>query len=165
MIRFGAMSMMMTSIGFDSPHYWSAVKLRDEVLRKPLGLALDAADIAADAAAHHFCTLSSTQVVACASLFSLDKETVRLRQMAVTAGLQRQNVGSQLLIYVEGWAREHGIATIVLHARLPAVPFYERHGYASEGEVFEEVTIAHRLMRKRVGLHTVPFPTSGDRGV
>ena len=39
---------------------------------------------------------------------------------------------------------------MTLHAREAAVPFYERLGYLSEGEPFDEVGLPHRAMRKRL---------------
>ena len=39
---------------------------------------------------------------------------------------------------------------MTMHARETAVPFYERLGYATVGARFEEVTIPHFKMEKRL---------------
>jgi hypothetical protein len=39
---------------------------------------------------------------------------------------------------------------MILHARETAVPFYERLRYSPVGDVFQEVTLPHRLMEKRL---------------
>jgi predicted GNAT family N-acyltransferase len=56
--------------------------------------------------------------------------------------------------YCGGWlaaaARARGLAEVVLHAQLSAKGFYDRLGYAPEGEVFEEAGIPHLVMRKHL---------------
>jgi predicted GNAT family N-acyltransferase len=49
---------------------------------------------------------------------------------------------------LEAAARERGLAEVILHAQVPVIPFYERLGYAAEGEVFFEAEIPHRVMRR-----------------
>ncbi len=44
---------------------------------------------------------------------------------------------------------------IEMHARVCAITFYERCGYVCEGDVFEEITIPHIVMRKRL---SAPLP-------
>jgi predicted GNAT family N-acyltransferase len=39
---------------------------------------------------------------------------------------------------------------MVMHARKSALGFYEKLGYTPEGDEFEEVTIPHYLMRKKL---------------
>jgi predicted GNAT family N-acyltransferase len=38
----------------------------------------------------------------------------------------------------------------VLNAQLHAVPFYARHGFAAEGDPFDDAGIAHVTMRRRL---------------
>jgi predicted GNAT family N-acyltransferase len=49
-----------------------------------------------------------------------------------------------------------GYDTIALHARQPAVPFYEKGGYRIEGDVFTEVDIPQLFMYKH--LHEAALP-------
>jgi len=142
------MSVEITETKVGSKLYEAELALRDEVLRKPLGRALSATDSARDIEGHHFVALTGGEVVACIGLYPQGEGVGRLRQMAVAPNLQRQGIGSKLLDFVEVWARERGFAMLTLHARLSALEFYERHGYVAEGEVFEEITIPHRRMRK-----------------
>ena len=39
---------------------------------------------------------------------------------------------------------------IILNARIGAKEFYKRHGYAAEGEPFDENTITHIRMTRRI---------------
>lgn len=133
-----------------SPIYPSQQRLRDEVLRKPLGRQLSAADIDRDRAGAHFVAVREGEVVACVGLYPDGPDKVRLRQMAVSPALQGQGVGLRVLTFAEDWARRRGIAEIETHAGVSAQGFYERAGYVAEGEQFEEVTIPHIAMRKRL---------------
>lgn len=45
----------------------------------------------------------------------------------------RQGVGSALLAALEAAAGEQSLLRLTLKATMNAVPFYERHGYISEG--------------------------------
>ena len=71
--------------------------------------------------------------------------------MAVAQERQRRGIGRQLLWHAEGWARTSGFHLIVLNARLGAEGFYAAYGYLSEGAPFEENTLAHIRMTKRLG--------------
>ena len=48
----------------------------------------------------------------------------------------------------ETFARQNGAATITLHARDYAVPFYEKCGYHIAGAGFDEAGIPHFPMEK-----------------
>ena len=122
--------------------------LRDEVLRRPLGRALSATDIERDKEGVHFVAVLDGEVVGCAGLYSQGEGAMRLRQMAVSPRLQRQNIGARLLRFAEDWARENGVLRIETHARVVARGFYERCGYEAYGDVFEEISIPHIKMRK-----------------
>ncbi|MDW8479664.1 MAG: GNAT family N-acetyltransferase [Xanthomonadales bacterium] len=71
----------------------------------------------------------------------------KIGRMAVLAAWRGRGVGSQLLAMLVALARELGLRELWCHAQLGALPFYERHGFRAEGEVFVEAGIAHRRMR------------------
>lgn len=140
----------LMEIEIGSALHASQQRLRDEVLRKPLGRALSATDLARDRAGRHFAAVRGDEVVACVGLFPEADGVLRLRQMAVAPGLQGQGVGARLLAFAEEWARGAGAAEIDMHARVGAQGFYERSGYTREGAEFEEHGIPHVVMRKRL---------------
>jgi predicted GNAT family N-acyltransferase len=84
------------------------------------------------------------------SLKPLDSETLQLRQMAVAEDRRRERIGARLLARAEEWARGEGYRLIVLNARLGAEGFYARFGYLAQGEPFEENTVPHIRMTKRL---------------
>lgn len=130
-----------------SPLYEESIRLRDRVLRRPLGLSFTADDLAAESNDVH-CTASdrSGRLLGCLVLTPLEDGAIRMRQVAVDPSLQRSGIGTLLVAWSESLARAGGYRRIVLHARDTAVPFYLRLGYMIEGEEFTEVSIPHRIM-------------------
>lgn len=123
--------------------------LREEVLRRPLGLSLQDEDLSGEQEEATICaTGEAGNVVGCLMLRRQSDAVLKLRQMAVSPAYQGQGIGAMLLSHAEQFADRQGYSQIVLHARLHAQPFYEKAGYQAEGEVFTEVGIAHRTMRK-----------------
>lgn len=144
------MTIDLKEIEIGSALHASQQRLRDEVLRRPLGRALSATDLARDRSGRHFAAVANGEVIACVGLYPEADGLLRLRQMAVAPALQGQGLGARLFAFAENWAREAGAKEIDLHARVDALGFYERAGYAPEGEHFIEHGIPHVVMRKRL---------------
>lgn len=69
-------------------------------------------------------------------------------RMAVLQSWRRKGVGGALLCAMLSEARRRGLRVVHLHAQVHAVPFYERYGFAREGETFLEAGIPHvRMVR------------------
>ncbi len=128
--------------------YDAAVALRRAILRTPLGLDFTAEQLAAEAADTHFVAVDGGRLLGAVVMTPYTAATVKLRQMAVSPDAQGQGIGAALLAAFEAQARAMGITGVTLAARVTAQGFYARHGYAAEGEVFEEVTIPHIRMTK-----------------
>jgi predicted GNAT family N-acyltransferase len=133
-----------------TPEYDQTVELRRRVLRTPLGLDFDAEELPAEASEFHLAAFEQGSVVACLVLVPYEHGEIKMRQVAVEPRLQNQGVGRQLVSASEELGRARGFTVMTLHARDTAVPFYERLGYACEGPIFEEVTIPHVKMTKRL---------------
>ena len=73
-----------------------------------------------------------------------------MRQVAVHESCQRKGVGKLLVADSEAFARQKGYAKMTMHARDTAVPFYEKLGYKKKGRAFQEVTIKHYKMEKKM---------------
>jgi len=130
--------------------YAQGLRLREAILRQPLGLAVSREELFDDAMRQHFCAVSYGAVVGTVSLRPLDETTLHLKQMAVAEARRRERIGERLLAHAEGWATEAGFRLMVLHARIGAEGFYVGLGYAQEGAPFEENTIPHIRMIKRL---------------
>ncbi len=130
---------LLTHVG--GPHYEATVRLRQRVLRDPLGLVLDTSG---DGARTFFVALEDGVVVGTVAL-----EENRLRAMAVEG--QTRGIGRLLVARLEEEARARGIRRIELHARITARGFYAKLGYTEHGEELTEVTIPHIAMAKDLG--------------
>ena len=130
--------------------YRQSLRLREAILRQPLGLTLSAEELACDARRTHFCAVAEGAVIGSVSLKQLDATTLQLRQMAVAEDRRGAKIGARLLIHAEDWARGAGFRQIVLNARIGAEGFYARYGYEAEGSVFAENAVPHIRMTKRL---------------
>lgn len=70
-------------------------------------------------------------------------------RMAVVKARRGEGIGSSLLQAVMQAARQRGTPEVALNAQLTAMPFYKRHGFTEEGEVFDDAGIPHKHMRHR----------------
>lgn len=68
-------------------------------------------------------------------------------RMAVVQRKRGTGVGSLLLRALMDAARERGHKEVVLSAQVHATPFYRRHGFAEEGEPYDDAGIDHVTMR------------------
>ncbi len=130
------------------PGWVEALVLRRAVLRTPLGLDYSPADIVAESGDTLFAAYEGQRLVGVVMLRPDGADSVKLRQMAVSEDSRGQRIGEQLVAAFEARARELGVHHIGLAARKTAIGFYERLGYACDGEEFIEVTIPHRHMSK-----------------
>ncbi|MDO3411589.1 GNAT family N-acetyltransferase [Saccharibacillus sp. CPCC 101409] len=135
-------------ITFGSPEYAQGLRLRDEVLRRPLGMNIANDDLSGDAGALHAGAFAGERLVGTLLLRALDERTLQMKQVAVNEALRGAGIGRRLVEYAERLAAEQGYDAIVLNARDVAVAFYEKLGYAREGEMFTEIGIPHYRMRK-----------------
>ena len=68
-------------------------------------------------------------------------------RMAVRQAARGSGVGGALLQVLMAQARTRGDRQVVLSAQSHAAPFYERHGFAIDGDEFFEAGIAHINMQ------------------
>ncbi len=142
--------MPLKIIDHDSKEYKQMVDLRRQVLRKPLGLEFSDEDLEKEKNDLLIAAYEDDQMLGCCLLTQTEPYTVRLRQMAVKAGLQGKGIGRVLMQFAENIARDRGNRKITMHARKTAAGFYEKLGYNIEGEEFTEVTIPHYNMEKQL---------------
>jgi predicted GNAT family N-acyltransferase len=72
----------------------------------------------------------------------------QIGRMAVLKPYRNNGIGSRLLQLVLTIAQEEQYPKVYLHAQVEAIPFYEKHGFTTEGDVFYEANIPHRGMFK-----------------
>lgn len=143
--------MFIFPIEFATPEYDEAVALRYEVLRKPLGLEFLPEQLAAEWSDIHLAAFdTSGKMVAILLLTPVNGQEVKMRQVAVAPEQQGRGLGAALVAQSEELARSMNFTKMTLHARETAVPFYLHQGYEKVGDLFEEVSIPHFKMEKKV---------------
>ena len=131
-----------------SEAYRQMIKLRDDILRRPLGLHFTEEELEKEKHNLHIAAFEDDTMLGCCMLVEEDPQTVRLRQMAVINDLQGKGIGRALMQFAENLARDRGYKKITMHARKNATGFYEKMGYRKFGNEFEEITIPHYVMEK-----------------
>ena len=66
--------------------------------------------------------------------------------MAVLSSFRGQGIGREMLERLLLAATAEGLSTLILHAHLTAMPFYENLGFVGQGSFYEEAGIPHRNM-------------------
>ena len=139
-------------IDFATPEYDEAVRLRYEILRRPLNLEFQPEDLALEYDAIHIACFdtNSFDIKGCLVLVPLDKDTIKMRQVAVQENCQSKGIGTFMIRYAEEFARRSGYQKMELHARMTAVDFYIKESYEIYGNSFQEIGIEHLYMSKKL---------------
>ena len=142
--------MALKIIDFGTPEYQQMIKMREEILRKPLGLSFSESEIEKEKDNLLIGAFEDEQMLGCCMIVEMDPRKARLRQMAVLNNLQGKGIGRALMNFAENLARDRGYRIVRMHARVNAVGFYEKVGYKVRGDKFVEVTIPHYVMEKQL---------------
>jgi len=142
--------MALKQIDHGTKEYLQMVNLRNEILRKPLGLSFTPEELAKEKEDILIGAFDDEDMLACCMLTKAENNCLRLRQMAVQNNLQGKGIGASMMNFAEIVARDKGYKKLVMHARVTAIGFYEKLGYKVVGDVFIEVTIPHHVMEKNL---------------
>ena len=140
--------MALKMIDHGTKEYLQMVNLRNEILRKPLGLKFEAQELEKEKEDVLIGAFEDDKLLGCCLLTRVDAGTIRLRQMAVPNSMQGKGIGRALMIFAENIARDLGYKKLIMHARKTALGFYQKLGYSACGDEFVEVTIPHYIMEK-----------------
>ncbi len=142
--------MALKLIDYGSPEYEKMLRLRNDLLRKPLGLNFDVQELEKEKDDVLMGAFEDDRLLGCCLLTRVDAKTMRLRQMAVPNNLQGKGIGRALMVFAENIARDMGFETLMMHARVTATGFYEKLGYVKKDGQFIEITIPHVIMEKSI---------------
>lgn len=129
----------------------AAYRIRLEVFveeqRVPADLELDEHD---DTATHALALDPGdpARALGTARLLVLPSGQAKIGRVAVLRAARRLGVGAALMSALEAEAVARGCPEVLLEAQCSALPFYERIGYVAEGDVYLDVGLEHRKMRK-----------------
>lgn len=142
--------MPLKIIDYGTPEYFQMIRLRNEILRSPLNLSFEKNELDREKDDILIGAFEEEKMLGCCLLTRMDKDNVRLRQMAVQDNLQKKGIGASMMNFAENIARDKGYEKMIMHARKTAVGFYEKLGYTIAGKEFIEVSIPHFVMEKKL---------------
>jgi len=101
-----------------------------------------------DKAAHHIVALLDGEVVGTLRLYELHPgdRALKVGRVAVRSDLRGHGIGTKLMLRAHEWA-DGNYDSVYLHAQISVVGFYEKLGYVTVGEVFDEAGTPHITMR------------------
>jgi YbgC/YbaW family acyl-CoA thioester hydrolase len=127
----------------------AAQAVRTEVFVQEQGIAPEDEWDEADATAVHAVLHNRYGVpMGTARLLQPQAGVAQIGRMAVSRLMRGSGLGHLLLELLVQVARERGDREVRLHAQRSAEGFYKRQGFATHGEPFDEVGIAHVQMRR-----------------
>ncbi len=98
-----------------------------------------------DQRATHFLAFIAGRAVGTARVVINGKQA-KVGRMAVLKSFRKKGVGRELLEQSLKLAWKKGVNSLILHAQVPVVGFYEKRGFRCVGRTFMEAGIPHRKM-------------------
>lgn len=142
--------MALKIIDHGSKEYLQMIKLRDDILRKPLGLGFTSQELEKEKDNMLIAAFEDDDMLGCCMLVEENPDKIRLRQMAVLNDLQGKGIGRALMNFAENLARDRGYKIMSMHARKTTAGFYEKMGYEITSNEFIQLTIPHFVMEKQL---------------
>ncbi|PCJ64583.1 MAG: hypothetical protein COA58_12660 [Bacteroidetes bacterium] len=141
------MEIEFRTVSHSSKAWEEAVKLREEILREPLGEKFTAKELEEEK--NHYQVIGQVKNKLVATAVLVPEEVSMKMQRVVVLDKQRNlGIGSRMMVFCETLAMKKGYTTIYCHARDSAVNFYLRNGYLGFGDYFNEDGIPHLEMSK-----------------
>lgn len=142
------MKLTFKNILHNSNEYWKSVELRDQVLRKPLGLAFTEEELNLEYKQFHFACFLNEQIIGCFIFNKSTENKLKMRQVCIKNEYHKKGIGFKMMLFAEKWAKENHYNEIYCHARNNALAFYQNLNYQIEGDYFEEVGLKHYKLVK-----------------
>ena len=120
-------------------HYY---QLRHRILRAPWGEPEGSEIDDMENRCFHIMVMDNDRTVGVGRLQYNSSDEAQIRYMAVEKEYERNGIGRMIVDALEQEAESNGIRTVVLDARKPAVGFYQKLGYGTEGKsyvLFDEI--------------------------
>jgi len=136
-------------IEYGSEDWRSAVNLREEILRKPLGSFFTVEELEEERNHIHIGGFLENELIATAVLVP-EGDAMKMQRVVVKEGNQDSGIGSKMMDFCEQVAIENEKHQIYCHARDTAVNFYLKNNYLTKGDYFPEDGIPHLLMYKEI---------------
>lgn len=142
------MAIVIKKIVYGTPDYETSIVIRNEVFRKPHGLDIKDDDLSSDKVVEMFGAYLNDKMIATIFLDIVDKDTVKVRNVAILEEYRGKGLGKQLMDYVEDIARQRGYTKVILMGRVSAEKFYNKLGYKTLSKPYDHKTVPHVDMEK-----------------
>jgi phosphoribosylformimino-5-aminoimidazole carboxamide ribotide isomerase len=97
----------------------------------------------------HFGAFTDDRLVGVISLFQNDA-SFQFRKLGVLPEYQKKGIGNALLQRVEEFAESEGGTVIWCNARVSAIGFYRKAGYAHTGKLFSKNGFDYEILEKQI---------------
>jgi predicted GNAT family N-acyltransferase len=141
--------MTFKEIKYKSQDWTNAVRLREKILREPLGSTFTDEELEEEKSHIQIAGFLDNELVATAVLVAEGQE-MKMQRVVVLETLRSKNIGSKMMRFCEKLAIERNFEVMYCHARDSAVNFYSKNHYEKEGDYFDEDGIPHLKMRKKL---------------
>lgn len=99
--------------------------------------------------AAHFIAYNGDEPVG-AGRFRQVEDKGKVERICVLPSHRMKKVGQRMMFAIENYAREKGLNTLTLGAQTHAQDFYNRLGYETYSDVFDDAGIPHVAMKKKI---------------
>jgi predicted GNAT family N-acyltransferase len=123
-----------------------AFPIRSEVFIKEQGVPAELELDEFDPSAKHALAYQGEKCIGTGRLVHLGNGQAQIGRMAILAPFRGKGAGKLILSELMDLAKLEGASSLILHAQVAAMPFYEKLGFQAEGSSYEEAGIAHRNM-------------------
>ena len=123
-----------------------AFNVRREVFILEQGVPEDLEIDEFDPVAIHVLACSDNSCVGTARLHINNEGFGQIGRMAILSPFRNKGLGRQIMRVLIETAKSKGIPSLILHAQVSAIPFYERLGFIANGPIYDEAGIPHRNM-------------------
>lgn len=141
--------MTFKEIKYKSQDWTRAVRLREKILREPLGSTFTEKELEEEKDHIQIAGFLDNELVATAVLVP-EGEEFKMQRVVVVENLRSKHIGSNMMAFCEKLAVDHNYNVMYCHARDSAVNFYTRNNYKKEGNYFDEDGIPHLKMKKEL---------------
>jgi predicted GNAT family N-acyltransferase len=132
-----------------SPEWTDAVKLREKILRAPLGSFFTDQELEEEKNHFQIAGFLNDAIIATAVLVP-EGDEMKMQRVVVAENLRSLNIGSEMMNFCERFVLDKNFKVMYCHARDSAVNFYIKNGYTGMGDYFDEDGIPHLKMRKEL---------------
>lgn len=102
-----------------------------------------------DETAIHFLATIDEEVIGTLRML-VEGTCIKIGRVAVKENHRKLGIGKKMMEEAINYAKTNGCHTMILGAQLTVVPFYEKLGFAQEGEIFDDAGIDHIMMAKKI---------------